>query len=184
MALNRSAHSLSPTDYTPSSLSFPVFSAPPPLRSTSTLQRTSASRPSIKLLQQHAPRHPMSAVPLTLTFFSTLPPIPPSSMSAPASSIYPAQARASAGRATVESMLASFPYLLLSTDTDWLAAIRAAKVAILSGQHPQQLQYPSSGWRPLAIISEATGRVAVEAERESTNLVMYSVLLFLSMMRL
>ena len=76
MALNRSAHSLSPTDYTPSSLSFPVFSAPPSLLTTGTLQRTSASRPSIKILQQQAPRHPMSAVPLTPTFFSTLPPIP------------------------------------------------------------------------------------------------------------
>jgi len=124
-------------DYTPTSLSSPVSSVPPPTRST---PRT---RPSIKTQQQQqqpqqASPRPMSAVPRTPTM--SAPPLPPT----PSTAMSPAQAQASAGLATLESMLASFPFPLPPTNTDRLAAIRAAKVAILSGQHPppqQQAQY-------------------------------------------
>ncbi len=67
-------------------------------------------------------------------------------MPVPASASSPAQAQASAGLAALESMLATYPYPLPPTNTDRLAAIRAAKVAILNGQHPQQSQHPLPGW--------------------------------------
>ncbi|KAI9438912.1 hypothetical protein H4582DRAFT_2098188 [Lactarius indigo] len=55
-------------------------------------------------------------------------------------------AQASAGLAALESMLAMFPYPLPPANTDRLAAIRAAKVAILNGQHQSQSQYSLPGW--------------------------------------
>ncbi|KAI9432332.1 hypothetical protein H4582DRAFT_2061850 [Lactarius indigo] len=67
-----------------------------------------------------------------------------STNSAPISS--PVQAQASAGLAALESMLATFPYLLPPANTDRLAEIRAAKVAILNGQHQSQSRYSLPGW--------------------------------------
>ena len=49
---NPTIHSLFVTNYTPTSESSPVSSVPPPQQNISTLQRTSASRPSIKTQQQ------------------------------------------------------------------------------------------------------------------------------------
>jgi uncharacterized membrane protein YgcG len=74
-------------------------------------------------------------------------------MSAPASAFSPAQAQATAGLAVLESMLVSFPYPLPPANTVRLAAIRAAKIAILNGGQPgqaqqllQQQQYTTPGW--------------------------------------
>jgi len=67
-------------------------------------------------------------------------------MSAPtALASSPAQVQASAGLAALESMLATFPYPLPPANTDRLAVIRAAKVAILNGQHQQQSPHPLPG---------------------------------------
>ncbi len=142
------SHPYSTTDYTPTSLSSPVSSVPSaaaalPQRSTSTPKRTSASN---RAQQQQAsqsrppsslPPPPSPAVPLTPT-------IP--TMSAPtALASSPAQVQASAGLAALESMLATFPYPLPPANTDRLAVIRAAKVAILNGQHQQQSPHPLPG---------------------------------------
>ena len=74
---NPTIHSLFVTNYTPTSESSPVSSVPPPQQNTSTLQCTSASRPSIKTQQQQQQQqvspHSMSAVPVTPMSVSTLP---------------------------------------------------------------------------------------------------------------
>ncbi|KAH9054858.1 hypothetical protein EDB87DRAFT_1644608 [Lactarius vividus] len=123
-------------DYTPTVLSSPVSSVPPaavPSRSTSTPQRTSA-RAQLQQASQFPTSRQPSAVPPSPIMPSvptmSAPPIPTNS--APVSS--PVQAQASAGLAALESMLATFPYPLPPANTDRLAAIRAAKVAILNGQ--------------------------------------------------
>ncbi|KAH8995990.1 hypothetical protein EDB92DRAFT_2112744 [Lactarius akahatsu] len=112
-------------DYTPTSLSSPVSSVPSaavPSRSTSTPQRRAQLQ---QASQFPTPRQPSAVPPSPITV--------PAMMSAPVSS--PVQAQASAGLAALESALATFPYPLPPTNTDRLASIRAAKVAILNGQH-------------------------------------------------
>ena len=73
---NPTIHSLFATNYTLTSESSPVSSVPLPQQNTSTLQHTSASRPSIKTQQQQqqqqVPPRPMSAVPETPMSVSTL----------------------------------------------------------------------------------------------------------------
>jgi hypothetical protein len=127
---------------------------PPPPRRTSTPQQRTSTRPSVKT-QQATPRQPTSVPPTPTAPAMPAPPLPPtptstSSMSAPPSTFSPAQAQATA---TLKSMLASFPYPLPPVNTDRLAAIRAAKIAILNGGQPgqaqqllQQQQYPTPGW--------------------------------------
>ncbi|KAH9062537.1 hypothetical protein EDB83DRAFT_2552030 [Lactarius deliciosus] len=121
-------------DYTPTTVSSPVSSVPPaavPSRSTSTPQRRAQLQQASKF---PTPRQPSTVPPSPITpGVSTMnaPPIPINS--APVSS--PVQAQASAGLAALESALATFPYPLPPTNTDRLASIRAAKVAILNGQH-------------------------------------------------
>ncbi|KAI9452686.1 hypothetical protein BJY52DRAFT_1291929 [Lactarius psammicola] len=135
-------------DYTPTSLSSPVSSVPPQRSTTSTPKRTSVS--SRAQQQQASQSRPPSAAPPPP---SPLTPVAPA-MSAPTNSTMhaapissPAQAQASAGLAALESMLATFPYPLPPANTDRLAAIRAAKVAILNGQ---QSPHPLPG-RPAPI---------------------------------
>jgi len=138
-------------DYT--SLSSPVSSVPPASaaqssRSTNPQRASGSSKPNNIRTQQlpqapqfTAPRPP--SLPATPTLSTTMSASSSfTSMPSPASAYFPAQAQASAGLATLESMLASFPFPLPPANTDRLAAIRAAKVAILNGQHQQQLP----GW--------------------------------------
>ncbi|KAH9172506.1 hypothetical protein EDB89DRAFT_1906002 [Lactarius sanguifluus] len=121
-------------DYTPTSLSSPVSSVPSvavPSRSMSTPQRRAQLQQASKF---PTPRQPSAVPPSPITpGVSTMsaPPIPTNSASVSS----PVQAQASAGLAALESALATFPYPLPPTNTDRLASIRAAKVAILNGQH-------------------------------------------------
>ena len=128
----------------------PIFPVLPPQWGTGTPQHTSANRPSIKIQQQQQQQwallHPMFAIPLTPMSVSTLPPIPISSMSVPASVISPAQAQTSVGLTMVKSMLASFLYLLPPANTDQLTLIWVVKVVILRGQHLQQLHLSLPRW--------------------------------------
>ena len=128
----------------------PIFPVLLPQWGTGTPQHTSANRLSIKTQQQQQQQwallHPMFAIPLTPMSVSTLPPIPISSMSVPASTISPAQAQTSAGLTMVKLMLASFPYPLPPANTDQLTPIWVVEVVILRGQHPQQLHHPLPRW--------------------------------------
>jgi hypothetical protein len=109
-------------DYTPTTLSSPVSSLPPAtLRRTSTPQQSiSTGRPSVKT--QQATRSQPPSVP---------PNPPPQPCQLVCARLHHIPCTGTSFT-TLESMLASFPYPLSHVNTDRLAVILAAKVAILN----------------------------------------------------
>jgi hypothetical protein len=110
------------SDYTPTTLSSPVSSLPPAtLRRTSTPQQSiSTGRPSVKT--QQATRSQPPSVP---------PNPPPQPCQLVCARLHHIPCTGTSFT-TLESMLASFPYPLSHVNTDRLAVILAAKVAILN----------------------------------------------------